>query len=111
MDSLADPAKYDHHLDAAKPFNVRCTQYQRPAVAFSADSHYDLQVGIVLRGCEEMAYMNHRLKAGPGQVWLTSCWEPHATRVIKPNSRRIVITISPEFIGHAAPFGEVDWLG
>lgn len=109
MDTLTHAIRFDHHLDAARPFNVRCTQYRQPTPAFSADSHYDLQIGVVLRGCEEIAYANHRLSAGPGQVWLTSCWEPHATRLTKP-SKRIVITISPEFIGHAAPFGEVDWL-
>ncbi len=109
METLAHAIRFDHHLDAANPFHVRCVEYPRPNPAFSADSHYDLQIGVVLRGREEIVYADQRLSAGPGQIWLTSCWEPHATRLTQP-SQRIVLTISPEFIGHAAPFGEVDWL-
>ena len=113
MNVLPEIHKAYHHLDATNPFTTYFSHIpdvpDSRSRSYYGDSHYDLQICIVMVGEHEVMYPDHKTSVKSGQLWLTSCWEPHATRI---PSRRImfyVITISVEALGSAAPFQDVDW--
>jgi AraC-like DNA-binding protein len=99
-----------HSLDLERPFELWAGFCPKASQALSGDSHYSLQICVVLSGAHEVVYESHRMLAEQGQFWLTSCWEPHLSRAAADNTGYLVITIPPELLGAADIFHETDWL-
>lgn len=102
--------KVYHYLSAEKPFEVSCGFAHEERKTYSGDSHYDLQICIVLSGQMEVRYHDFSTYVSAGQFWLTSCWEPHFSRPSKKRMTYLVITVSPEFLGQPDMFHEINWL-
>lgn len=110
MNNFAEIKKVFHNLDMANPFAV-CNGYARESSGrFAGDSHYDPQMIIVLSGRQEVQYSDYQDIFEAGQIWWTSCWEPHASRMLGKYFSYIAITVSLESIGFFDPFHEIDWL-
>lgn len=77
---------------------------------FHADTHYNFQIMVVLSGVQEVVYSEYRTTLAGGQLWWASCWEPHASRAARAHTDTVVITLSPELLGSASPFRDVNWL-
>jgi AraC-like DNA-binding protein len=65
-------------------------------------AHEGMEMGMVLTGSEEQQFGSITLKRRPGDVWLCSMWEPHAWRVEKAGTRKVVLIFLPEFLGEDA---------
>lgn len=102
--------KVYHLLSAEKPYEVSCGFSPEERKTYGGDSHYDLQICIVLSGQMEVHYNNFKTHVSAGQFWLTSCWEPHFSRPSKKRMSYVVITVSPEFLGQPDMFHEINWL-
>lgn len=110
MNDLPGVKKVFHNLDMANPFAV-CNGYCRDKTEqFGGDSHFDPQMIIVLSGRQEVMYPDFQDTYEAGQIWWTSCWEPHLSRRTKKYFSYIAVTISLEAIGFFDPFHEIDWL-
>lgn len=110
MNDLPGVKKVFHNLDMTNPFAV-CNGYCREKnEQFGGDSHFDPQMIIVLSGGQEVMYPDFQDTYEAGQIWWTSCWEPHASRRTKKYFSFIAVTISLEAIGFFDPFHEIDWL-
>jgi len=110
MNVLPEIKKVDLHLDAANPFMTFFGYAPEARPVFGGDSHYELQMCIVLVGEHEIMYPDHRMSAKSGQIWWTSCWEPHASRAVSKRIGYFVVSLSVEALGSVAPFQDVDWL-
>jgi AraC-like DNA-binding protein len=75
------------------------------------DMHYALELGIVLSGCMERQYHQHRRVLDAGQVWLCGAWEPHGWRVMQGPCRAVVVSIFPPALASAgiAELASFDW--
>ena len=62
-------------------------------------AHQGIEVGLVLAGEEEHQYARTQCRHGPGDVWLYRSWEPHAWRIVSPNTTKVVLIFLPEFLG------------
>ncbi len=71
--------------------------------------HRGVEVGVLLKGEEELHYSDFVLTLRPGDVWLCNIYEPHGT-VLKAAPRHSIVTIFiPDFIGDEM-LGELPWL-
>ena len=72
--------RLDHGLSAGRPIAVKHDVWDAAGPGMQ-DMHYEVELGIVLRG--EMVHRNGEWEGtfGPGDVWLTGVWEPHAAVV------------------------------
>jgi AraC-like DNA-binding protein len=58
----------------------------------------------------EVRYTDFKTSIGAGQMYWTSCWEPHASRPSKNLMTYVVATLSLESLGSFIPFDEINWL-
>jgi len=110
MYRLPTVTKARHPLDASNPAMVVHYFQRTPQRQFDADTHYNFQIIVVLRGVHEVVFSEFRAAIYSGQIWWASCWEPHACRTSRANTEMAVITLSPELLGSASPFRDVNWL-
>ena len=92
------------------PFFIYNGYERESSGRFVGDSHYDPQMIIVLSGRHEVRYSDYQDIYEAGQIWWTSCWEPHACRMLGKYITYVAITISLESLGFFDPFHEIDWL-
>jgi AraC-like DNA-binding protein len=88
---------YDHHLSPASPIWVNAAAPVQPA-PLQVHVHRGLDVGILLMGEYELQYGDYSFSPKPGDVWLGGMWEPHAWRVIQPDSLAVQVCFLPEVI-------------
>lgn len=111
MDILKNSFVARHeNLSLDNPFEILYCASEMPRTSFSGDKHYALQFGIVLSGEYEYVFPGAVIKAGKGQIWWASCWEPHAGRSTLPNTRMAVVNVLMDSLGITDPFGEFNWL-
>lgn len=110
MDLFKNINRVRHNLSAEHPFEVLHGYAPEKRTGFSADCHYDLQMCIVLSGEMEVRYPDFKTRIEAGQMYWTSCWEPHASRPSRNFMTYLVATISLESIGSLMPFDEINWL-
>jgi AraC-like DNA-binding protein len=110
MDKFTGIKKVFHHLDIDTPFSVVGGYLREGKGLFHGDSHYAPQMVIVLSGQQEVYYPDFHDTFEAGQVWWTSCWEPHVNRVTGNYFSYVAVTISLDAIGSLVPFHEIDWL-
>lgn len=109
MDSLENIIKVNHNLTIECPFRIYHGYSAEKQDRFYCDSHYDLQICIVMTGELEARYADFRTAIKAGQLFWTSCWEPHATRFLKDFTSYLVLTVSIEFLDFLTPFNEINW--
>lgn len=98
-------------LTAHQPFQLLWEYGIGPEQTFHGDVHYALQISVVLHGQVEVAYEEWRRVYGPGELWWTICWEPHAYRQLAPRNLILTINVSLDDLGQLGPLGSgVDWL-
>jgi AraC-like DNA-binding protein len=80
-----------------------------PASTF--DVHYELEVGIVLKGGMTRHYPNTRtrLTLTNGDIWLTCIWEPHGFSIASLPCEVLVLVVRPEILVQIGG-GWCDWL-
>jgi AraC-like DNA-binding protein len=74
---------YNHHL-------VR--------TGFHSDTHYELELGVVMAGRTQRQIGGCDRVLGPGEVWLCGMWEPHRYRVVAVPNDTIVLVIRPQML-------------
>lgn len=98
-------------LTVHQPFQLLWEAGAGPEAAFHGDVHYALQISVVLHGRVEVAYEEWTHVFGPGELWWTICWEPHAYRLLAPRNLILTINVSLDDLGQLGPIGgSVDWL-
>jgi len=86
------------NLTPQRPLRVITNFDQNPQAAANVDMHYELELGIVLRGRVFRGYERFVKRIDPGDVWLCGIWEPHACRVEKGPCTRLVLSILPQML-------------
>ena len=109
MEPRSHYQKADHHLSARLPFRIFVYREVPKREAPLPDIHHDFHLGILLKGRNRVIYPEYSRENRPGEVWWTSCWEPHTGPVLENQSALLLITISPESLGNIDVFGELFW--
>ncbi len=113
MDSLKSikVEKQTHlELSVLSPFGIVAEYSSGPYAFFRGDSHYALQICIVLHGEAETMLENFSARYGTGDLWWNMCWEPHAYRLSGKRNFVIAINIDMEQLGACSPFDDCNWL-
>jgi len=109
MNTLDNIRKVYHNLNVTDPFRIFHGYSGKARESFNGDSHYDFQMCLILSGAQEILYSDYKTEVMPGQVWWTSCWEPHAVRPSRNYTIYLVVTLSLEALGNPDFCREVDW--
>ncbi len=72
-------------------------------------AHSGVEIGVVLRGQQQIRFSSLDLTCQRGDVWMVNMWEPHAWRIPPPGITHVVLVVAPEFIGDELA-GEVPWM-
>jgi AraC-like DNA-binding protein len=110
MNTLNTPTEYDYRLTPENPFFVYHVIAPPTFSMKTADIHYSLHLGILLKGCFEVIYSDCREIKNAGDVWFCGSWEPHVARRIGFETEMVLITILPEKLGGPGFPGEVNWM-
>ena len=97
-------------LTAFLPFDVVWEYKRTPMKYFQADIHYALQISLVLYGEVEMIFDDCRKTYRAGDIFFTTCWEPHAYRLSAAKSFLMSINLNIETLGQCAPFSNCDFM-
>lgn len=68
------------------------------------DMHYEVEVGIVIKGKMKREYLNYKYDIGEGQAWLCASWEPHGFEIIEHPCEVLVFVAEPAHLMHSSPF-------
>ncbi len=74
--------RLDHGLSEQTPIVIKHDLWPEAGPGMQ-DLHYEVELGIVVRG--RMAHRNRdfELTYGPGDVWMTGIWEPHSADILE----------------------------
>ena len=98
----------DYPLTESAPIQAYSNIY--PAeTSVELDIHEGIEVGVLLEGGKSHYYNDVALQVQPGDVWLSSSWEPHGWRFTAPGSRDLVLMFLPEFLGEER-LRDLPWL-
>jgi len=81
-----------------------------PQPELRGDLHGALQLTLVLAGEAEVVLPECRADCGPGDVWWTMSWEPHAYRLQGKHNFALSVNLDAGRLGSCAPFNKVDFL-
>lgn len=75
------------------------------------DSHYGLELGIVLSGRMWRSYPTWEVELGPGEAWYCGIWERHGWAVLEAPCEVLVLVIPPHLLASPEPFRSAhdDW--
>ncbi len=97
-------------LSIRSPFDIASEYSRLPSDEFRGDSHYALQICIVLHGAAELVFEDYTRIYRSGELWWNMCWEPHAYRFIGKHTFVTAINLDVEQLGACSPFGGCNWL-
>ena len=97
-------------LSVLSPFDLVFEYKTEPDPGFHGDSHYALQICMVLHGEAEMMLENFNGTYAAGDLWWNMCWEPHAYRLSGRRNFVVAVNIDVEQLGSCSPFGGCNWL-
>ena len=97
-------------LSILSPFDIASEYSRLPSDEFRGDSHYALQVCIVLHGAAELVFEDYTRIYRSGELWWNMCWEPHAYRFIGKRTFVVAVNLDVEQLGACSPFGGCNWL-
>ena len=98
----------EHGLNRDSPVSAGVSHHPEPT-PLDFDVHRGLEVGIMLSGQQERHFEDLVVAMGPGEAWMCAMWEPHGWRAVLPDTRAVVCTFLPEFLGDES-FEGVHWL-
>ncbi|MCZ7646061.1 MAG: AraC family transcriptional regulator [Planctomycetota bacterium] len=114
MKRRALPAKIrrvSFDLSPARPMQGSLSMHPRPQETLF-DMHFELELGVVLRGTMQRQYDDYRAALEPGETWFCGMWEPHGYAVLDAPCEVLVLVIQPQMLVELrfdeAP--EVNWL-
>jgi len=109
VDLFQDSRSFDHRLSLREPLRLSRYRYAAErAVQSVPDTHYALHLGIALRGSMRVWLPGSERTVEAGDVWLTSCWEPHVG-VPAGDTEVVLCTVLLEALGSLDPFGRTPW--
>lgn len=97
-------------LTAFLPFDVVWEYKRTPMKYFQADIHYALQISLVLYGEVEMIFDDCRKTYRAGDIFFTTCWEPHAYKLSAEKTFLMSVNLNIETLGQCAPFSNCDFM-
>lgn len=97
-------------LSLLNPFNLAVEYSENPVAEFHGDSHYALQICIVLHGEAELIFEDYNSTYSTGELWWSMCWEPHAFRFTGRRNLVIAVNLDIENLGDCGPLGGFNWL-
>ncbi|MBA3707691.1 MAG: helix-turn-helix transcriptional regulator [Planctomycetes bacterium] len=80
-----------------QPLLVARTRHGEPT-PFHSDTHFELEIGVVISGRTQRQIGGCDRVLGPGEVWLCGMWEPHRYRVVTAPNDTIVMVIRPQML-------------
>ena len=110
--TLADDVlRLDHGLSPDRPIVTKHDLWTRTGPGMR-DMHYEVELGIVVRG--RMTHRNRDWEGefGPGDVWLTGIWEPHDATVTEVPLELCMFHVYPPLLAQwrFAEAGGRNWL-
>ena len=97
-------------LTILSPFDIASEYSRLPTEEFRGDSHYALQICIVLHGASELVFEDYSRIYRSGELWWNMCWEPHAYRFVGKHTFVVAVNLDVEQLGACSPFGDCNWL-
>lgn len=110
LDRLKVERQTHPDLSPLSPFLLTVEYAEHARREFHADSHYALQICMVLHGEAEVILEDSVRTCFPGEIWWTMCWEPHAYRLLGRRNFVIAVNIDIEQLGDCGPFSGCNWL-
>lgn len=81
-------------LGQERPVLVLDQAHTRDDAAEHFDMHYELEMGVIIKGAMERYTRNSSRVCRAGEMWFTGMWEPHGFRC-DGNCHRVVLVIWP----------------
>lgn len=97
-------------LSILSPFDIASEYSRLPFEDFRGDSHYALQICIVLHGAAELVFEDFSAIYRSGELWWNMCWEPHAYRFVGHRTFVVAVNLDVEQLGACSPFRGCNWL-
>jgi AraC-like DNA-binding protein len=111
MDAFPNVIRATHdHLSPANPYDILVQEMPQASPRYGGDMHYALQFGIVMAGRIHMRYRDFEREFRSGQVWWSSCWEPHASRTCDAPAAQIVVNVRMEELCAVRALDGFSWL-
>ncbi len=98
----------DYRLTPADPLWAGAHWHPTPVPPIRS-IHLGLEIGVVLRGREEVIFDDGAMGGGPGDVWLCAMSELHELRIGAPHTKNLVFVFLPCFLGDELLDG-ISWL-
>jgi len=109
---LVDPEspalRLDYALSPTRPLYAGANQFDGD-MPLTVHVHAGIEFGILLSGRQERRFEGLVYTIAPGEVWMSSTWEPHGWRPIAPKTSDVVLIFLPEFLGEEI-LGGLPWL-
>ena len=83
-------------LTILSPFDIASEYSRLPTEEFRGDSHYALQICIVLHGASELVFEDYSRIYRSGELWWNMCWEPHAYRFVGKRTFVVAVNLDVE---------------
>ncbi|MFA9477934.1 helix-turn-helix domain-containing protein [Phycisphaerales bacterium AB-hyl4] len=103
--------RLDHGLSADRPIVTKHDLWPEVGPGMQ-DMHYEVELGIVMRG--RMAHRNRHWvgEFGPGDVWLTGIWEPHSAEITEVPLELCMFHIYPPMLAQwkFPEYPDCNWL-
>ena len=96
--NIDDIHKARFTLSIENPITAHINTFSKKSKSCSFDMHYELELGIVLKGGMQRHYENYKVNLEPGEIWLCGMWEPHGFKITRDNSKIIVFVILPQMV-------------
>ena len=97
-------------LSVLSPFDLVAEYAEKPDSEFRGDSHYALQICIVVHGGADIMLEGYRSEYAAGDLWWNMCWEPHAYRLSGRRTFVVAVNLDVEQLGSCSPFSGCNWL-
>lgn len=97
-------------ISILSPFDIAVEYSENGTQDFKGDSHYALQICIVLSGEAELMLEDFSRTYIRGELWWNMCWEPHAYKLTGKKNLILAVNIDVEQLGSCSPFGGCNWL-
>lgn len=93
---IDDFKRFYFGLDQEKPIQILLNSHGNKDEGWF-DMHYELELGVVVKGSMVRSYLGYETEIGPGDVWFCNMWEPHGFEVFEAPCEVVVFVIDPKF--------------
>ena len=94
------------------PVHAKLGSLGTKGATYPPHMHYELELGIVLRGRVRRFYGKDRRDLEAGEVWFCGMWEPHALEVLQPPYSRVALWFWPPLLTNlfCPELPRMDWM-